>query len=80
MANANPSGLGYVSGRAVPEPNLLADEQVIVRHDGVTVRRKTMTNGNIIDTQVFPGDFPNAVHERDLAPKAAPKKGVKSDG
>lgn len=79
MANANPSGLGYVNGRAQPEKNLpAAPGQVIKRYDGTVVRRVVMTNGNVMDTAVFPGDYPDAPHEADLA--AAEKKGAKSNG
>jgi len=78
MANANPSGLGYVSGRAVPEPAIKADETVLVRRDGVVVKRTTMTNGNILDNVVFPGDYSNPPHEDDLVAKKG--KGAKSDG
>lgn len=81
MANANPSGLGYAvpAGAVRPEPNLKKDEQIIVRYDGKTVKRRTMTNGNVMDTQLFAGDYPNAVHESKLE-KPSPKGKAKEGG
>lgn len=68
MANANPSRPGVVVAgpRVVPEPNLMLNERVVKRYDGQTVIRRYMTNGNVMDTMVFPGDYPNAVHESQL--------------
>lgn len=76
MANANPSGLGYTvpAGGARPELNLLENEKVVRKADGKVVIQRTMTNGNILESQVFPGDYPEAEDERDNAPaKAEPK-------
>ena len=70
MANANPSGLGYTSGRAQPEPNLPKGEGTVLRrYDGNVVRRVVMTNGNVVDTLLFAADHPDAPHESELVEK-----------
>lgn len=70
MADAKPSGLGYTSGRAQPEPNLPKGEGTVLRrYDGSVVRRVVMTNGNIHDVMLFPADYPDAPHESELAEK-----------
>lgn len=43
-----------------PEINLLASEEVVRLPDGRVVKRQTMSTGNVVDTLVYPGDFPDA--------------------
>ena len=63
MANANPSSPGrrdLNTATSGMEINILKDEKVGVNDDGVVVRRTTMSNGNVRETQVFKGDHPDA--------------------
>lgn len=57
MANANPSSPGRTeSARVRPEQNIPKDTKV-VKVNGKSVLQTEMTNGNIRNTNVFPGDY-----------------------
>lgn len=80
MADANPSRPGNSNPNADTskmEPQIPLDVTVGINKDGDVVRRKVLENGNIIDTHVFPGDFPNA--EKFAKPKSEAAQKVAAD-
>ena len=80
MANARPSRPGNsnpIADTSKMEPQIPVDITVGINEDGQTDRRKILDNGNIIDTHVFPGDFPNA--EKFAKPKSEAAQKVAAD-
>ena len=44
----------------MPEINKLVSREVVRLPDGRVVERSTYDTGNVLEVQVFPGDYPNA--------------------
>jgi transposase len=85
MANANPAQSGDVSSNAVP---LKENQEVLKKENGGVVIRTTEKSGNVTETHVFAGDYPEAKTEveqlkEQLAAekaKSAPRTPVKKAG
>jgi len=58
--------------RRVAEMNIPVGRAEVVKVDGVPVKRQEMTNGNVIETQVFAKDHPKA---KVFGPKKESKDG-----
>lgn len=80
MADANPSRPGSNElDRATSrmETAVPIGVEVGINKDNRVVQRTTLSNGNIIENHVFPGDYPDA--KRFAEPKSDAAKKVASD-
>lgn len=61
MANANPAGLGYAvpQGGVRPELNIPKGSYIVRTAKGDIVKRRVMSNGNVVNTSVFADEFKN---------------------
>lgn len=70
MANANPSGptrVQVVDKERRPEINIGVGEFLVRLKDGRVVHRKVMNTGNTIESTLSPGDYPDAITEKQFA-------------